>query len=157
LTATVSGPSAGHSFNYSWTVTQNGNPFGSGAGSTFSFTPNLNATYLVSLTVTDAAGARRTTSLQLIVAPSIFVVNPSASGALTVSGNAGINVPGEIAVDSSSTSAISVSGNAQITASAIEVQGGFQKTGGAAISPRRRPACPSWTRSARWRLPARPV
>jgi hypothetical protein len=76
LTATVSGPSVGHSFSFSWTVTQNGNPFGSGAGSTFSFTPNLNATYLVSLTVTDVAGATGTTSLQLIVAPSIFVVNP---------------------------------------------------------------------------------
>jgi hypothetical protein len=135
LTATVSSPSAGHSFNFSWTVTQNGNPFGSGAGSTFSFTPDLNAAYLVSLTVTDAAGATGTTSLQLIVAPSIFVVNPSASGALTVSGNASINVPGEIVVDSSSTSALSAAGNAQITASAIDVQGGFQKTGNATISP----------------------
>jgi hypothetical protein len=135
LTATVIGPSAGNSFNFAWTVTQNGNPFGSGAGSTFSFTPNLNATYLLRLTVTDAAGARGTTSLQLIVAPSIFVVNPSASGALAVSGNASIDVPGQIVVDSSSASALSVAGNVQITASAIDVQGGFQATAGATISP----------------------
>jgi hypothetical protein len=137
LTGSVTGPSAGNfpPTGLSWTVTQNGNPFGSGAGSTFSFTPNVNATYLVSLTLTDAAGARGMTVLQLIVAPSIFVMNPSASGALNVSGNASINVPGEIVVDSSSASALSAAGNAQITASAIDVQGGFQKTGNATISP----------------------
>jgi hypothetical protein len=135
LTGSATGPSAGNPFTFSWTVTQNGNPFQSGSGSTFSFTPNLNATYQVTLTVTDAAGGKGTATLQVIVAPSIFVLNPSASGALTVSGNASINIPGEVVVDSSSSSALSAAGNAQITASVIDVLGGFQKTGSAAISP----------------------
>jgi hypothetical protein len=135
LTGAVTGPSSGNSFTFSWTVTQNGNPFGSGSVTTFAFTPNLNGTYLVTLTVTDVIGSTGTTTVPIVVAPSIFVLNPTASGALTVSGNASINVPGEIVVASTSTSAISAAGNAQITASAIDVLGGFQKTGSATLSP----------------------
>jgi hypothetical protein len=135
LTATVTGPSAGASFNFSWTVTQNSDAFASGTGPAFSFTPNLNATYLVTLNVSDVAGGKGTTSLQLIVAPSIFILNPSASGALSVSGNASINIPGEVVVDSNSSSALSAAGNAQISASVIDVLGGFQKTGSVTISP----------------------
>jgi hypothetical protein len=135
LTAAVSGPSAGNSFTYSWSVTQNGNPFASGPGSTFTFTPNLNATYLVTLTVSDVTGGTGTATLPIIVAPSIFVLNPSASGALSVSGNASINIPGEVVVDSGSGSALKASGNAQIAATVIDVSGGFQKTGGATFSP----------------------
>jgi hypothetical protein len=135
LTATVTGPSAGSSFSFSWTVTQNSNSFAFGTGSTVSFTPNLNATYVVTLTVSDVAGGKGTTSLQLIVAPSIFVLNASASGALTVSGNASINIPGQIVVDSSSSSALSASGNAQVTATVIDVAGGFNKSGNATFNP----------------------
>ena len=35
LSGTVNGPSSGKTFAFSWTVTQNGNPFQSGSGSTF--------------------------------------------------------------------------------------------------------------------------
>jgi hypothetical protein len=135
LTGAVTGPSSGNSFTFSWNVTQNGNPFGSGSGTTFAFTPNLNGTYLVTLTVTDVIGSTGTATVPIVVAPSIFILNPTASGALTVSGNASITIPGEIVVDSSSTSALSAAGKAQITASAIDVQGGFQKTGSATLSP----------------------
>jgi hypothetical protein len=135
LTGAVTGPSSGNSFTFSWTVTQNGNPFGPGSGTTFTFTPNLNGTYLVSLTVTDVIGGTGTTSVPIIVIPSIFVLNPTASGALTLSGNASINIPGEVVVDSSSSSALSAGGHAQVTASVIDVLGGFQKTGSATISP----------------------
>ena len=69
------------------------------------------------------------------VAPSIFVLNPTASGALTLSGNASIKIPGDVVVDSSSRTAISAGGNAQVTASAIDVVGGVQKSGNATFSP----------------------
>jgi hypothetical protein len=135
LTGSVAGPSAGSPFTFSWTVTQNGNPFQSGSGSTFSFTPNLNATYLVTLIATDPAGGMGATTLKLIVTPSIFVPNPSASGALTLSGSAAINIPGELVVGSTSGSAISAAGTAQITASVIDVAGGVKTAGGATVSP----------------------
>ncbi len=66
---------------------------------------------------------------------SIFVLDPSAGGALNLSGNATINVPGEVIVDSSSSSALSASGNAQVKASAIDVTGKVQKSGDATFSP----------------------
>jgi hypothetical protein len=135
LTSTITGPSAGNSFTSSWTVSQNGNPFTSGTGSTFTFTPNLDGAYRVALTVTDAAGGIGTIISSMLVAPSIFVLNPSASGALTVSGNASINIPGEVVVDSNSSTAISDGGSSQIRASVIDVLGGYQKTGSATISP----------------------
>ncbi|MFI5458602.1 MAG: beta strand repeat-containing protein, partial [Isosphaerales bacterium] len=135
LTGSVTGPSSGNTFNFAWTVTQNGNSYASGSGSTYTFTPNVNATYVIGLTVTDASGGQGTASVQVIVGPSIFVLNSSAGGALTLSGNAAINIPGKVVVDSSSSSALSASGNAQISASVIDVQGGFKKTGNATFSP----------------------
>jgi hypothetical protein len=135
LTGSVTGPSAGNPFTFSWTVTQNGNPFSSGTGSPFTFAPNASGTYLVGLTVSDAAGGTGTATLQIVVVPSIFVLNPTASGSLTLSGNASINIPGEIVVDSSSSSALSASGNAQLAASLIGVTGGVQKSGNAAFNP----------------------
>jgi hypothetical protein len=135
LTASVTGPSAGNSFTFSWNVTQNGNPFGSGSGAAFTFTPNLNATYLVTLTVTDVIGGKGIVTQSIVVDPSIFVLNPTASGALTLSGNASINIPGEVIVDSSSPTALTASGNAQLNATVVDMRGGFQKTGNATISP----------------------
>jgi hypothetical protein len=135
LAGAVTGPSSGHSFTFSWTVTQNGNPFGSGSGTTFTFTPNLNGTYLVSLTVTDVIGGTGTISVPITVIPSIFVLNPTASGALTLSGNAGINIPGLVVVDSSSKTAVSAAGSAQVTAAAIDVVGGVQQIGTATFHP----------------------
>jgi len=137
LTGSVTGPSAGNFYaaGFSWTVTQNGNPFQSGSGSTFTFTPNLSATYLVTLTVTDAAGGTGTTSLQIVVAPSIIVLDPTAGGALSLSGNASIKLTGGVFVDSNSSTAISASGNAAVKASVIDVHGGVQKSGNASFSP----------------------
>jgi hypothetical protein len=135
LTGAVTGPSAGNSFSFSWNVTLNSNGFATGSGQAFAFTPNLNGTYVVTLAVADVFGGGGTVTLPIVVAPSIFVLNPTASGALTASGNASINIPGEVVVDSSSSSAISLSGNAQIAATVVDVSGGFRKTGNATISP----------------------
>jgi predicted outer membrane repeat protein len=54
-------------------------------------------------------------------APSIFVLNPAANGALTLSGNASIVIPGAVVVDSSSKTALSVGGNAKLSAWATGV------------------------------------
>ena len=76
---------------------------------------------------------------QVVSAPvsgqSIIVLDPTAGGALSVSGNASIKLTGQVVVDSSSPSALSAGGNAQIKASAINVHGGVQKSGNASFSP----------------------
>ncbi len=69
------------------------------------------------------------------VGQSIIVLDPSAGGALSLSGNASINLPGGVYVDSSSSTALSASGNAQIKATVIDVHGGVQKSGNASFSP----------------------
>ena len=71
----------------------------------------------------------------MTILPSVYVLNTTASGALTLSGNAVINIPGLVQVDSSSTSALSASGNAQITAGSIQVVGGVQKTSTVSFKP----------------------
>jgi len=66
---------------------------------------------------------------------SIYVLDPTAGGALTMSGNADINIGGSLVVDSNSSSAISSSGNAQVTAtSGVLVVGGVSKTGNAKLT-----------------------
>ncbi|VTR94201.1 cadherin-related protein : Uncharacterized protein OS=Cylindrospermopsis raciborskii CS-505 GN=CRC_01020 PE=3 SV=1: MAM: Lectin_C: Lectin_C: PKD [Gemmata massiliana] len=59
LGSTVSDPGSGDTFTYAWSVTKNGVPYATGTptnGSTFTFTPNDNGTYVVSLIVTDDDG-----------------------------------------------------------------------------------------------------
>ncbi len=43
-------------FAYAWSVTKNGSPYSTGSASTFSFTPDDNGTYVVSLKATDKNG-----------------------------------------------------------------------------------------------------
>ncbi len=66
---------------------------------------------------------------------SIYVLDAMAGGALTLSGNADINVGGAVYVDSNSSTAISASGNAQVTAtSGVLVVGGVSKSGNASVT-----------------------
>src|SRR5207244_2791158 len=65
------------------------------------------------------------------ILPSVFVLDPTASGALSLSGNATLTITGAVQVDSNSASAVSLSGNAQLTASGIHVVGGARATGNA--------------------------
>jgi hypothetical protein len=73
-------------------------------------------------------------SVQVGEIASIYVLNTSASGALSVSGSAAINVPGMVEVDSSSSSAVQLSGAAKVTAAGIGIVGGSQVTGSASFS-----------------------
>jgi methionine-rich copper-binding protein CopC len=55
-------------FTKLWSVTKNGSPFGStGTGATFSFTPDDNGTYVVSLSATDKDGGNDTDSKTITV------------------------------------------------------------------------------------------
>jgi parallel beta-helix repeat protein len=78
------------------------------------------------------------------VTQSIFVLNLTASSALSVAGTASINltslpVPGNIVVDSNANSngkkALTASNAAQINANSIQVVGGYSVSGTATISP----------------------
>jgi parallel beta-helix repeat protein len=74
-------------------------------------------------------------SLTQTVQNALYLLDKTASGALSLSGNAGINVPGAVIVDSSSKTALTESGNASITAGSIQVVGGVSKSGNASLSP----------------------
>ena len=70
-----------------------------------------------------------------VVPAGILVLNPTASGALTLSGNSVINETADVIVDSSSATAIQASGNASVTSTATEVVGGAQISGQATFRP----------------------
>lgn len=53
LSSTVTDPGTQDTITTAWSVTKNGNPYSSGSGSTFSFTPDDNGTYVVTFTATD--------------------------------------------------------------------------------------------------------
>jgi hypothetical protein len=74
-------------------------------------------------------------SVTQTVTQSIYVLDPSAAGALTISGNSSLNVPGNLIVDSSSSTALSASGNATVKASSILVVGKIQQSGNPTFSP----------------------
>jgi hypothetical protein len=74
-------------------------------------------------------------SVTQTVITSIFVLDSTAGGALSLSGNAAINIPGTLLVDSNSKTALSESGNASIKAGSIQVVGGVSKSGNATLSP----------------------
>jgi hypothetical protein len=91
-------------------------------------------------TAADAAGntsefSPLTGNAVVTISPSILVLDPTASGALSLSGNASIRIPGIIVVDSNSKTALTESGNAQVTAASIQVVGGVSTTGNATLSP----------------------
>jgi hypothetical protein len=70
----------------------------------------------------------------LTVSQSIYAVNTSASGALTVASNATVNVPGVLQVDSTSASALANKGS--VTASSgIQVAGGVSGNGSFTPAP----------------------
>ncbi len=69
-------------FNFAWSVTKNSSPFASGSGASFSFTPDDNGTYVVTLQATDKDSGTGTDSKTIDVtnvAPTITSVVPGAA------------------------------------------------------------------------------
>src|SRR5207253_1801730 len=83
LTSTVTEPSPADvaaGFTLAWSVTKNGATFASGNGAKFTFTPDDDASYVVTLTATDKDGGSATTTAALTVtnvAPNVAVSGPS--------------------------------------------------------------------------------
>ena len=89
LTSSVSDPGTLDTFTYAWTVTKNGALYTASSLSSFAFTPNDDATYLVTLTVTDDDGASGSASQNvmptLAVSAPAITVDPGDSATVTFS------------------------------------------------------------------------
>jgi ELWxxDGT repeat protein len=75
------------------------------------------------------------TSVTVTILPSIYVLNSTLSGALSLSGNASIQITGLVDVGSNSASALSATSNTKVTASAIQVVGGVSGNGTFSTAP----------------------
>ena len=128
-------------------ATLSGSPAIIGGDGTASVTATANGitgSYTVTAT---ASGITTPASFSLTNVPLILALDPSASGALSLSGNASINTAGIVYVDSSSSSALSASGNAKVTAGAIDVHRRLSRSRATPGSARPRSRGP---RSLRW-------
>jgi hypothetical protein len=109
-----------------------GHGFPSGTASVTATANDIVGSYTVTA---STAGAATPADFALTnIGATIYVLDTSASGALTMAGNATINLDGDVVVDSNSSSAIKASGNAQVTAAAVLVVGGVSKSGNAHVS-----------------------
>jgi streptogramin lyase len=93
-------------------------------------------TFTVTVKVNDGEGDTGSTSFVATVLPSIYVLNSTIAGSLSLSGNASIQVAGLVDVDSSASAALSVGGNAAVKAGTIQVVGGAQVSSTASLSPK---------------------
>jgi len=84
LTSTVIGAAPGDIYTYAWVVKKNGSSFASGTNADFSFTPDDNGSYEVSLDVTDDDGDVGTATSQTIavtnVAPALSNLSVPSTG-----------------------------------------------------------------------------
>lgn len=79
LTSSVT-PGSGTIASYAWSVTKNGNPYASGTAANFSFTPDDNASYVVTLTVTASDGGTGSAPAQTITVTNV-APTPAIQGA----------------------------------------------------------------------------
>jgi hypothetical protein len=81
LAAAVTDPTAGDTFTYAWSVTRDGTAFASGTQADFSFTPDNDGTYVVTLAVTDRDGGvgRATATVAVDPVPPTLTLGGAAS------------------------------------------------------------------------------
>ncbi|GAC1661715.1 MAG: hypothetical protein PVS2B1_19890 [Candidatus Dormibacteraceae bacterium] len=98
LTGAVAGPSAPTSggYAYAWSVTKNGTPYASGSGSAFSFTPDDEGTFVVTLQATQG-GLTGTTSATITgtnVPPTAKITSVTASAPLVLTAQEAVTFSG---------------------------------------------------------------
>jgi hypothetical protein len=92
---------------------------------------NVNGTFYA-LFLRDGGGHVRVGSQgTLSIQGDVYILNQSASGALSISGNVVLNVANTLQVDSSSATAVTLSGNAQVDAAQTFIVGGDKVSGNA--------------------------
>ena len=96
---------------------------------------NAVGTGLANYTIAYANGTLTVAAPNWTTYGTIYVLDPTAGGALNLSGSASVSVTGDVMVDSSSSSAITVSGAASVKAAGMQVVGGVQKSGSPTLSP----------------------
>jgi hypothetical protein len=100
LTSTASGSGDPETFGYAWEVKKNGTSYQTGFQTDFSFTPNDNGSYEVSLSVTDNTDLTGIAANQTIdvtnVAPTVAIIGAPASvqEGSTISLNKSVTDPG---------------------------------------------------------------
>jgi hypothetical protein len=136
----VSGPASTEAVTWNWgdatTTTQTVSSSSGTLSASHVYAAASPTSYGVTLTMTDNTdGLATQANFGVTVTQSIYALNGTAAGSVSVSGNAGISIPGTLYVDSSSRTALTESGNAHVSAAAIQVVGGVSKSGNATLSP----------------------
>ncbi len=117
------------------TETSTGSPATATVG-TYSIVPGAaTGSGLSNYTISYVDGTLTVAALNWSSYGTIYILDPTAGGALDLSGSASVNVTGNVIVDSSSSSAIEVSGAAAVKAAGIQLVGGVQKSGSPTFSP----------------------
>ena len=90
----------------------------------------------VTCAATDRHGNSASASFTVTVSPgtAIVALDPTASGAIRLSGNASLAVKGNVFVDSSSADAVDLSGSTRLTSSSLFVAGGDHLSGTASVA-----------------------
>lgn len=100
LTGTASSPAATDNaggFAYAWSVTKNGRPFAGATGTSFTFTPDDEGTFVVTLQATDDGGMAGTASMTIAglnVAPTAKIAGVAASAPLVVTAQENLTFSG---------------------------------------------------------------
>ena len=89
----------------------------------------------ITVSVAHGSGAPTSVSATATIGTSIFALNPTLSGSVTLSGSASLTLGGALIVDSNSTSGLAVSGAPRITAGSIRIVGGYSSSGSPTLSP----------------------
>lgn len=74
------------------------------------------------------------TTITVTVGAAAYILDPTANGSLSMSGNGVLNLPGVLVIDSSSATALLGSGNAALTAAGINIVGGYSWTSHGALN-----------------------
>ena len=89
----------------------------------------------ITVSIARRAGTPVTVTSTAFVGTSIFALNPTLGGAVTLSGSPTISIGGALVVDSNSNTALTVSGSPRITAGSIRIVGGYSSSGSPQVTP----------------------